>query len=135
MGYSRPLFSLFSSFQYTMFNINKVLPMTGFEPGTSGIGSDRSTNWAKTTAQKHFYTLETQFGGNGGFCGGGVWFNFNLFGIVLSRPENILTLVRRKKSWSLIRTRMWAVTNCWSEPRSIDTKCICKYAPTSCKTK
>ena len=44
-------FSLFSSFQYTvdsiqMFNINKFLPMTGFEPRTSGIGSDRSTNWA-----------------------------------------------------------------------------------------
>ena len=26
--------------------------MTGFEPRTSGIGSDRSTNWATTTAQK-----------------------------------------------------------------------------------
>ena len=42
-------FSLFSSFQYTvdstqMFDINKFLPMTGFEPRTSGIGSDRSTN-------------------------------------------------------------------------------------------
>ena len=24
--------------------INKFLPMTGFEPRTSGIGSDRSTN-------------------------------------------------------------------------------------------
>ena len=42
MGHSRPLFSLFSSFQYTvdrkqMFNINKFLLMTGFEPWTSGI--------------------------------------------------------------------------------------------------
>ena len=42
-------FSLFSSFQYTvdsiqMFNINKFLLMTGFEPRTSGIESDRSTN-------------------------------------------------------------------------------------------
>ena len=42
-------FSLFSSFQYTvdskqMFNINKFLPMTGFELRTSGIGSVRSTN-------------------------------------------------------------------------------------------
>ena len=51
MGHSRPLFSLFSSFQYTvdrkqLFNINKFLLMTGFEPQTSGIGSDRSTNWA-----------------------------------------------------------------------------------------
>ena len=41
-------FSLFSSFHYTvdskqMFNII-FLPMTGFEPWTSGIGSDRSTN-------------------------------------------------------------------------------------------
>ena len=25
--------------------------MTGFEPRTPGIGSDRSTNWATTTAQ------------------------------------------------------------------------------------
>ena len=25
--------------------------MTGFEPQTSGIGSDRSTNWATTTSQ------------------------------------------------------------------------------------
>ena len=25
--------------------------MTGFEPRTSGIGSDHSTNWATTTAQ------------------------------------------------------------------------------------
>ena len=57
MGHSRPLFSLFSSFQYTvdskqMFNINKFLPMTGFEPRTFGIGSNRSTNWATTTAKK-----------------------------------------------------------------------------------
>ena len=29
---------------------NKFLPMTGFEPRTSGIGSDHSTNWATTTA-------------------------------------------------------------------------------------
>ena len=27
------------------------MPMTGFEPQTSGIGSDHSTNWATTTAQ------------------------------------------------------------------------------------
>ena len=44
-------FSSFSSFQYTidskqMFNINKFLPMTWYEPRTSGIGSNRSTNWA-----------------------------------------------------------------------------------------
>ena len=53
MGHSRPLFLYFSSFQYTvdkMFNINKLLPMTGFEPRISGIGSDRSTNWVTTTS-------------------------------------------------------------------------------------
>ena len=46
-------FSLFSSFQFTETNVQckyKFLPMTGFEPRTSGIGSDRSTNWAKTTS-------------------------------------------------------------------------------------
>ena len=42
-------FPSFLSFQYTvdskkMYNINKFLPMTGFEPWTSDIGSDRSTN-------------------------------------------------------------------------------------------
>ena len=29
---------------------NKILPMTGVEPRTSGIKSDRSTNWATTTS-------------------------------------------------------------------------------------
>ena len=50
-------FSLFSSFQYTvdsiqMFNINKFLPMTGFEPRTSGIKS--STNWATITSLNYY---------------------------------------------------------------------------------
>ena len=49
MGHSRPLFLYFSSFQYTvdnkqMFDINKFMPLTGFEMRTSGIGSDTSTN-------------------------------------------------------------------------------------------
>ena len=45
-------FSLFSSFQYNwQKNVQyKFLPMTGFEPRTSVIGSDRSTNWGTTTA-------------------------------------------------------------------------------------
>ena len=29
--------------------------MTGFEPWTSGIGSDHSTNWATTTAQLYMF--------------------------------------------------------------------------------
>ena len=32
--------------------------MTGFEPRTSGIGSDRSTNWATTTAQHIRYFIQ-----------------------------------------------------------------------------
>ena len=39
MGHSRPLFTLFSSFQYSQLTGNvelKILPMTGFEPRTSG---------------------------------------------------------------------------------------------------
>ena len=35
-----------------MFDIN-VLLMTGFEPRTSGVGSDRYTCWATTTAQPY----------------------------------------------------------------------------------
>ena len=30
----------------------KNLPVSGFEPRTSGIGSNRSANWATTTALK-----------------------------------------------------------------------------------
>ena len=30
---------------------NKILPMTGVEPQTSGIKSNRSTNWATTTSR------------------------------------------------------------------------------------
>ena len=33
--------------------------MTGFKPWTSGIGSDRSTNWATTTANRLFNFVES----------------------------------------------------------------------------
>ena len=37
--------------QFTVENVlYKSLPMTGFEPRTSGVWSDHSTNWATTTA-------------------------------------------------------------------------------------
>ena len=32
--------------------------MTGFEPRTSGIGSNHSTNWATTTAQDIFVDIK-----------------------------------------------------------------------------
>ena len=47
------LFLFFSSFQYSWWQTNvqyKFLPMTGFELRTSSIRSNRSTNWATTTA-------------------------------------------------------------------------------------
>ena len=43
VGHSRPLFIYKQMF-------NKILPMSGVEPQTSGIESDRSTNWATTTS-------------------------------------------------------------------------------------
>ena len=51
VGHSRPLY-LFSSFN-TVDNkqmVIKILPMTEVEPRTSGIESNRSTNWATTTS-------------------------------------------------------------------------------------
>ena len=38
--------------QLTVYVQDKMLPITGFEPRTSGIESDRSTNWATNTAQE-----------------------------------------------------------------------------------
>ena len=31
------------------------MPMTCFEPRTSGVGSNRSTHWATTTAPKQYF--------------------------------------------------------------------------------
>ena len=48
MGHSRPLFlyfCLFNTVDSKQVNVRyKSLPMTGFEPLTSGIGNNRSTN-------------------------------------------------------------------------------------------
>ena len=58
MGHSRPLFIYFRLFN-TVDNkqmFNKILPMTGVELGTSGIKSDRSTNWATTNSHASKFT-------------------------------------------------------------------------------
>ena len=47
VGHCRPLFLYFHLF-YTVDN--KQCSRTGFEPRTSGVGSDRSIHWATTTA-------------------------------------------------------------------------------------
>ena len=51
MDHSQPLFLYFCLFN-TVDNdcMNQSLPMTGFEPWTSGVRSNRSTNCATTTA-------------------------------------------------------------------------------------
>ena len=48
------IFSIHSWQLTKMCYINKILPMTGFEPWTSGIRSDRSTNWATSATSVNF---------------------------------------------------------------------------------
>ena len=36
-----------------------LFPMTGFELWTSGIGNDRSTKWATTTATIYFVSFQS----------------------------------------------------------------------------
>ena len=77
MGHPRPLFLYFCLLKYTvdskqMFNINKFLPMTGFELRTSGIGTN-----ALPTEPQHcpvwflssflIYTRTFSFGSLGNF--------------------------------------------------------------------
>ena len=61
MGHSRPLFHYVRLFN-TVDSICSIyfLPITGFKPLTSGIGSDRSTNWATSTATTIFGRLFIQ---------------------------------------------------------------------------
>ena len=47
MSYLRPLLRLFDTVDIGKEYVN--LLMTGVKPWTSGVGSDRSTNWATTT--------------------------------------------------------------------------------------
>ena len=58
MGHSRPLFLYFCLFNTVDSEyMNKNLPMTGFKPRTSGVGSNRSTHWATTTATYFVITV------------------------------------------------------------------------------
>ena len=51
MGHSRPLFIIFVfSIQLTVYVQYKFFLMSEYNPWTSGIRSNRSTNWATTTA-------------------------------------------------------------------------------------
>ena len=60
VGHSRPLFLYFRLFN-TVDNkqmFNKILPMTGVELRTSGIESNRPTNWATTTSQSTQFVVK-----------------------------------------------------------------------------
>ena len=51
MGHSRPLFLYFCIFGiFVVQLVDNILPITGFKLRISGIGSNRSANWATTTA-------------------------------------------------------------------------------------
>ena len=57
MGNSRPLFLYFHLFFLNVQLVDKIVLTLGFEPRISDVRSDRSTNWAITTAQaiKNFF--------------------------------------------------------------------------------
>ena len=62
MVHSRPLFLIFvSSIQLTVNVQYKYLLMTGFEPQSSGIGSNHYTNWATTYLYFFFFFSEKLF--------------------------------------------------------------------------
>ena len=59
MVHSRPLFLHFCLFNPVDSKqcLIYILPMTGFEPRTSGVGTDRFANWATTTAHKFYFAI------------------------------------------------------------------------------
>ena len=63
--------------------------MTGFELQTFGIGSDRSTNWATTTAQQILFVI-------------------NLIEIVLKRQEE------KEKRRGMAQLKAWKGLEIWS---------------------
>ena len=58
MGHSWPCFLYFSVFSTVESKgAISILLMTGFEPRTSGVGGNRSTNWATTISFKWFLQI------------------------------------------------------------------------------
>ena len=75
--------------------LNKILPMTGVEPRTSGIESDRSTNWATTTSHSQKFCLVP----NSYLSSTNTKFNFhNLFLSFTHKPS---TTISNNPSFSL----------------------------------
>ena len=74
--------------------VDKILPMTGFEPWISGVGSNHSTNWATTTALKAELFTCSQV--------------FNLLLLTFVLPDEPLRTCRfpgRGRSWSAAASR------------------------------
>ena len=59
------------------------LPMTGFEPQTSGVGSNHSTNWVTTTDSPLSWFFFIPFNV---VCVGTLWANHSLFDPTLQSP-------------------------------------------------
>ena len=57
MVHSRPLFLYFRLFDFDVHLVDNILPMLGFEPQISGVGSNHSTNKATTTALHRQFVL------------------------------------------------------------------------------
>ena len=94
-------FSLFSSFQYSWQLINiqyKSLLMTGLEPRISGVGSNRSTNWATTTAPQLLFRFLIFFKRKNDSMCFASWMHFG--------DQNTCNVVNNK-CWQWLNLSLW----------------------------
>ena len=130
MGHPWPLF-LYSRLSNTQLtgnksSINKILPMTGYEPRTSGIGRDRSTNWATDTSRRLFlsFHIKNIYGGREPWSSGygrRLMLGSREFESLHRRLDGhiftfsckfcIVCLKRPKIKWK--RVRGWPIKNIW----------------------
>ena len=97
----------------------KILPMTGFEPRTSGIRSDWSANWATNWACKCTYScMHFEWKSYGGSLVEGVEGQFH-FGLMV-RKIWILTCIEYLLFWTFISTSAFHLGG-WYEPSSPST--------------
>ena len=113
LGHSRPLFlyfRLFNAVDSKQINVrDKSLPMTGFESQTSDIGSDRSTNWATTTAPNWWNFVNSKYFPFGllVFKHSIILILYILFGIIADVPYFCLLLQIKKNSSKIVTNFEW----------------------------
>ena len=107
-------FSLFSSFQQLTENMFIIifLPMTELEPQTYGIGSDRSTNWATTTA-----AVDVRYKPE----------NLIDFIIFLYMDLGLFLYIRLWKNLLRIRCTIWGGIRTWAVNEKITTGPMASY--------